>query len=149
MTYKYEPQIPSIINNLQESGETFELLSSQDSNLNADWIENNFPISFSRIDWSKIPESVCIQYEIDLGLVTAFEKIVEERELGGTLVISWSNGLTLAIRTSMEVLRKYAEDIFYEEPDTWICNEQDGWCIEHYHEGEICFGKCMIGNKKK
>lgn len=62
MTNKYEPIVPSIVNDLRESGETFELLSSQDSNLNADWIENNFPITFNRIDWSKIPGSFCTRY---------------------------------------------------------------------------------------
>ena len=142
MINKYKPIIPSIVNDLRESGETFELLTAQESTLNAEWIENNFPITFGRIDWSKMPESVCTRYGDDSKLVAAFEKIVAEKELGGTLIISWSNGLTLAIRISMEVLRKYAEDIFYEEPDTWICNEQDGWCIEHHHDGEICFGKC-------
>ena len=143
MTNKYKYYAPSIVNDLQESGETFELLSSQDSTLNTEWIKNNFSIaSWGRIDWSKMPESVCTRYGDDSKLVTAFEKIVAERKLGGTLVISWSNASTLAIRISMEVLRKYAEDIFYEEPDTWICNEQDQWCIEHYHDGEICFGKC-------
>ena len=145
MTNKYEPIVPSIVNDLRESGETFELLTAQDSNLNTEWIENNFPIaSWGRIDWSKMPESFCTRYGGEhQELVTTFEKIVAERELEGTLVVSWSNALKLSLGISMEVLRKYAEDIFYEGPDTWICNEQDGWCIEHYHDGEICFGKCL------
>lgn len=144
MTGKYNHNTSFIVNDLQESGATFELLNSQDSTLNTEWIKNNFPIgSWGRIDWSKMPESVCTRYEQHQELVAAFEKIVEEKQLGGTLVISWSNALTLPIRISMEVLRKYAEDIFYEEPDTWICNEEDRWCIEHYHDHEICFGRCL------
>ena len=147
MTSRYKPQAPSIVNDLRESGETFKLLSSQDSILNTEWIENNFPIaSWGRIDWSKTSESFCTRYREDSELVTALEKIVEERKLGGILIISWSNALTLPIKISMEVLRKNAANIFYEEPDTWICNEQDQWCIEHYHDNEICFGKCVKTN---
>ena len=143
MTKKYKHYDPSIINDLQESGETFELLNSQDSTLHTEWIKNNFPIaSWGRIDWSKMSESVCTRYVQHQELVAAFERIVEEKQIKGTLVISWSNALTLPIRISMEVLRKHAANIFYEEPDTWICNEEDRWCIEHYHDGEICFGKC-------
>ena len=138
-----KPLIAEIVNDFQASGEVFELLNTQENIESTQWLENNFPIaSWGRIDWSKMPESLCIRYGDDSKLVIAFEKIVEEKQLKGSLVIFWTNARTLPIKISMEVLRKYAEDIFYEEPDTWICNEQDGWCIEHYHDGEICFGRC-------
>ena len=81
MTYKYELQVPSIVDTLRESGETFELLSIQDTTANTEWIKNNFPIaSWGRMNWLLIPESVCIRHTDDSELVTAFEKIVEERE---------------------------------------------------------------------
>lgn len=147
---KYEYQIPSIVDLLQESGEIFKLLSSQELILNTNWLENNFPIaSWGRIVWSKVPESFCTGYIRDPELVTAFNKIVENKQLGGTLVVSWGNGLKLPIAMSMEMLRKYAEDILFEDSDIWICNEQDRWCIEYYHEGEICFGKCRTANEEK
>ena len=139
-----KPLMAEIVKDLQASGEVFEILNSKENMESTEWLENNFPIaSWGRIDWSKTPESFCTRYGGEhQELVTAFEKIVEEKQLKGNLVIFWTNARTLPIRISMEVLKKYAEDIFYEEPDTWICNEQDEWCIEHYHDGEICFGKC-------
>lgn len=144
MTNKYSPQIPSIVEELRRAGEDFELLSSQDTTANTEWLENNFPIvSWGRIDWSKVPGSLCINYLGDSELLSAMRKIVAQKQLEGNLLVSWSNGLTLAIRINMEVLNKYAEEIFQEDFDTWICNEQDEWLIENYHEGEICFGKCI------
>jgi len=46
----------------------------------------------------------------------------------------------------MDVMKKYAEKIFQEDWETWICNEKDEWLIENYHDGEICWGKCIIRN---
>ena len=47
MTNKHKHLIPSIVNKLRESGEDFELLSIQETAANAEWIENNFPISLT------------------------------------------------------------------------------------------------------
>jgi hypothetical protein len=146
MTNKYEPQTPSIVEQLRRTGETFELLTIQDTAANTQWLKSNFPIaSAGRINWEKVPESVCIEYFDDSELLLAFERIVAQQQLEDNLnlTVSWGNALTLPIQINMEVLRKYAESIFAEDWETWICNEQDGWLIENYHDGEICFGKCI------
>lgn len=142
-----KPLIADIVKDFKVAGEVFEILNREENIECNDWLESNFPIaSWGRIDWSRMPESACLRYGEDSELVTNFEKIVKEKQLKGTLVVFWTNARTLPIRISMEVLRKYAEDIFYEEPDAWICNQEDQWCIEHYHDGEICFGKCVAAN---
>lgn len=150
MKNKYEPQIPFIVEQLRQSGEDFELLTIQDTEANTEWLKSNFPIAFAgRIDWQKVPQSSSIKYSDDNELVSAFEKIVSERQLGGNLIVSWGNGLTLPIRIDMNVLKKYAREIFEQDWETWICNEQDEWLIENHHDGEICFGKCRTANEKK
>ncbi len=149
MVNKYKPQIPFIVEHLRQFGEDFQLLTSQDLQINTEWLQSNFPITFAgRIDWRKVPQSFCIKYSEDDELLSAFEKIVSERHLRGNLTVSWSNGLTLPIHIDMNVLRKYAEKIFEEDWETWICNEPDRWLIENYHDGEICFGKCRIASDK-
>ena len=145
MINKYEPQIPSIVEQLRLAGETFELLTIQDTAANTQWLESNFPIAFAwRIDWEKVSESVCFKYLDDSELLLAFERIVAQQQLEDNLnlTVSWGNALTLPIQVDMEILRKYAESIFQEDWETWICNERDGWLIENHHDGEICFGKC-------
>ncbi|MEL6442582.1 MAG: hypothetical protein AAFQ80_25495 [Cyanobacteria bacterium J06621_8] len=143
MKSKYEPQIPYLFDQLQQSGEDFELLTIQDLEANTEWLKSNFPIAIAgRIDWQKVPGSLCIKYSDYDELLSAFEKIVLEQQLGGSLIVSWSNGLKLPIRIKMNVMKKYAAEIFEEDWETWICNEQDQWLIENYHDGELCFGKC-------
>ena len=144
MTNKYEPQIPSIAKKLRSEGEDFELLTIIDTTANTEWLENNFPIaSAGRINWQKVPLSVCIKYSDYSELLSAFEKIVAQQQLEGNLIVSWTNALKLPIRIDMKVLRKHAELIFAEDWETWICNEQDEWLIENYHDDEICFGNCV------
>ena len=145
MTNKYEPQIPSIAKKLRSEGEDFELLTIIDTTANTEWLENNFPIaSAGRIKWQEVPESLCIKYSDYSQLLSAFEKIVAQQQLENNLnlIVSWTNALKLPIQIDMKVLKKYAEEIFAEDWETWICNEQNGWLIENYHDGEICFGKC-------
>ena len=149
MTNKYEPQIPSIVKKLRSAGEDIELLTIQDNTANTEWLKNNFPIaSAGRIEWQEVPESVCIKYSDYSELLSAFEKIVAQQQLEDNLnlTVSWTNALKLPIQTDMGVLRKYAEEIFAEDWETWICNEQDEWLIENYHDDEICFGKCIKTN---
>ena len=150
MTNRYKPQTPSIVEELRRAGEDFVLSSIKDAAANTEWIENNFPIvSWGRVNWEKVPNSMCIKYYDDYDLLlSAFEKIVAQQQLedNQNLIVSWTNAVRLPILIDMEVLRKYAESIFAEDWETWICNERDGWLIENYHDGEICFGKCVKTN---
>ena len=143
MNSRYKPQIPCIVEVLGNAGEDFELLSIDDTTANTEWLKNNFPIlSAGRINWEKVPNSICMKYFDDSELLLALEKIVSQQQLEGDLFVSWGNALTRPIKINMKVLKKYAEEIFQEDWETWICNEQDEWLIENYHDGEICFGKC-------
>ena len=150
MTNRHKPQIPYVAEELQNAGEDFVLLTIRDTTANTEWLKNNFPIaSAGRVNWEEVPDSVCIQYFDDYELLLpAFEKIVAQQQLEDklNLIVSWGNALSLPILIDMEVLRKYAESIFQEDWETWICNEQDGWLIENYHDGEMCFGKCVKTN---
>ena len=149
MTRKYEPIIPSIVEELRRAEEDFELLSIQDTAANTEWLENNFPIaSVGRINWKKVPESICIKYFGDSELLSAFKEIVAQQQLEGDLTVSWTNARTRPIKMNMKVLKKYAEEIFQEDWETWICNERDEWLIENHHDGEICFGRCIVNNEQ-
>jgi len=144
MIKKPEPRAPFVINDLRNYKAAVELLGSKDLTANTEWIENNFLMtSWGRIDWSKVPGSFCTQPKKDSELKEIFEEIIEEKNLGGTLIVSWSDPSILPIKINIDALKKYVVDIFYEESDTLICSEQDEWCIEHYRYNEICFGKCI------
>lgn len=144
MTSRHKPIIPDIVNYLRQSEEQFELLSSQDNSENADWLEDNFPITFAgRIDWEKVSTAWCLNWSEDPERLSAFERIAKDKQLEGNITIAWGNGLMLPIQIDMEVLKRHSTKIFEEDMDIWICNEQDRWCIELHHDGQVCFGKCV------
>ena len=150
MTRKDPPVYPEVLNYLRQEGETFNLLKpdSQEALTTAEWI-NNFPIaSWGRIDWSKVPNSSCKTWTNDSELLSAFKRILVESKLDEKLEISvivlWGNALTPPLQINLNVLLKYANEIFYEDWDTWVYSESDNWLIEVYHEEEICFGRYII-----
>ncbi|MCU0537120.1 MAG: hypothetical protein MUD14_24815 [Hydrococcus sp. Prado102] len=85
-------------------------------------------------------ESFCVTWTNDLELRAVFEQIVVKNDLKGSVIILWGNGLKLPLRIKLDVLLKHAQMVFAEDFDTWVYSDRDKWCIEIYHEGEICFG---------
>jgi hypothetical protein len=56
------------------------------------------------------------------------------------VIVFWSNALRPAIQISVDALLRHAVPIIAADFDTWIISKAKGWCIEVYHEGELCFG---------
>jgi hypothetical protein len=145
---KLKPVNPSVVDYLAQVEESFELLKldNQEAIKASEWLENNFPIaSWGRIAWDKVPKSSCITWTDFSELLSAFQKLVTENKLEGSVIVLWTNASTLPLKINMDVLVKYAEPIFEEDWDTWVCSEENKWCIEVYHEGEICFGYTCRG----
>jgi hypothetical protein len=45
------------------------------------------------------------------------------------------------IRVPETVLRAEMTPLLEVDWDTWILSPESRWCIEVYHEGEVCFGR--------
>ena len=151
MTRKYRPVNLKVVDYLIQAGETFNLLhtDSQEAVIASEWLEKNFPIaSWGRIDWPKVPNSSCITWTNDSELMLAFQRILVESRLDNkleiTVIVIWSNGLKPCLQINLNTFLKYANAMFQEDWDTWVYSESDNWCIEVYHEGEICFGRYII-----
>lgn len=147
MTYNYEPVNPSVVNYLRQAGEAFKLLKldSQEAITASEWLENNFPIaSWGRIAWNEVPKSSCLTWTNASELLSAFKRIVVENKLEGSVIVLWTNALKPPLKANLDILLKYAKAIFEEDWDTWVYSEEDKWCIEVFHDGEIFFGyTCM------
>ena len=142
---EYKLRFPYFIDGLNASDELFRILDIQHSQLNTKWLENNFPIlSSGRINWNEVPNSISNQWNETSDLVDQFYQIVNTKKLTGKVIVAWDNMNILPIEIDMSICLKYAEDIFEESFDTWICCEKARWCVEVYHEGEICFGNCLL-----
>ena len=143
-----KPVIPSVVTDLKRAGETFNNfnLDSPENRRASEWLENNFVIaSCGRIDWDALPDSLCLTWTNTSELLSAFEKIVRENKLKNSVNVLWTNVLKTPLKIEMNVMLKYAEVIFEEDWDTWVYSEEDNWCIEVYHEGDICFGYTCRG----
>lgn len=144
---KLKPINPSVVNVLKQAGEKFTLLDidSQENIFACEWLETNFPfVSWGRIDWNSVPNSLCLSWDNTDELVSSFEKIVMENKLKNSLTVVWTNALRPSLKIDMKVMLKYAEAIFEEDWDTWVYSEKDNWCIEIFHDGDICFGHNFI-----
>ena len=108
MTNRHKPQIPYVVEELRNAEADFVLLTIQDAAANTEWIENNFPIvSWGRVNWEKVTDSLCINYFDDYELLLpAFEKIVAQQQLedNQNLIVSWTNAVRLPILIDMKVL---------------------------------------------
>ena len=143
---KLESINPSVVNVLKQAGEQFTLLEidTQEALLASEWLETNFPfVSWGRINWNIVPNNLCLNWDDTDELVSVFEKIVLENKLKGSLTVLWTNALKAPLKINMGVMLKYAEAIFEEDWDTWVYSEKDNWCIEIFHDGDICFGYCF------
>lgn len=151
MTRKRRPVNPEVVNYLIQAGETFNLLQtdSQEAVIASEWLEKNFPIaSWGRINWPKVLNSSCKSWNNDSELLLAFQRILVESRLDNnleiTVIVIWSNGLKPSLQINLDTFLKYATAMFEEDWDTWLYSESDNWCIEVYHEEEICFGRYII-----
>jgi hypothetical protein len=138
---------PYIADYLVENQEEFELLKpgSEEENISSEWLKKKFPIaSWGRIDWSRVQDSTCIQWSEISEQVPIFDKIIADNGLGGDVVVLWTNASKMALKAKLAMIMKYSQMTFDEDWDTWICNLEGNWCIELYHEGEICFGYGQI-----
>ncbi len=133
-----------VIEALDRAQEKYALLPSDDSMRVTDWMESKFPVaSWGRILWPSVPDSTCLPWaNKGADLVDAFHSLCDRQDLANPqVVVLWSNALRPGLELSLESVRRHAAEIFNADFDTWIVCESDAWCIEVYHEGELCFGR--------
>ncbi len=144
MSSNLKPVTPLIVAHLIKSNEKFKLLeaNNQEAVSASEWLENNFPIApWGRVAWDKVPDSSCTALTDSSELPLAFEKIVLENELNGDVTVLWTNALKSPLELDLTVVLKYSNLFFEEDWDTWIYSNKDEWCIEVFHDGDMCFGK--------
>jgi hypothetical protein len=139
--------IQEVLEALNTAHEEYTLLSANEYAAVVDnWWQQSFPFaSWGRVLWEEVPNSVCIAWSEKWNdLVHSFQTLCSEQKLlNPTVVIVWSNALKPALSTSLDAVRRHAAVIFEADFDTWIICQTDRWCIEVYHEGELCFGRAI------
>jgi hypothetical protein len=138
--------IQEVLESLDSGGEQYRILPSElrgGSVQAIEWMKRAFPIAqWGRVLWSAVPESVCIEWREMRDLVTSFHALCEKEDLGDPIVVvAWSNALRPSLELRLSVVIRHAKPIFEMDFDTWVICEANFWCIECYHEGELCLGR--------
>lgn len=107
------------------------------------WIAENFPIAWwGRIDWSLVPDRVEKTWHNYHDLAATFRQLIVDEQLGDTNAIAtWNDASSLSLELNLGAVARHAELVFQASWDTWIVCPDQSWCIECYHEGEICLGR--------
>jgi hypothetical protein len=142
MNRKRDFFVPQFAYHLEEHQEYFKLLPPNNlgKDLSGEWLEINFPTILGRVDWKNVPGSYCLRWQSFSDLMSLFQTIINEECLEGEVIIMWLNILRIPLFLDLGILVKYGEEALDEDSNTWIMSQELGWCLEVYHEGEICFG---------
>ena len=136
--------VPLFLQENQETQSLFTILDEgeEEFQIASEWLEAKMPIApQGRINWEMISGKICLTWSNPSSLVNQLEDIVNEEKLCGDVFVLWTNTLKKPVKASLTVVLSHAEKIVNEDWDPWICSITDDWCIEVFHDGEICFGR--------
>ena len=107
------------------------------------WLEDNFPIAYwGRVLWSSVDGARCESYTDLAHASQIINRLILNEGLGNpSVIILFSNAISPAIEIGLDTFTHFAPEIITQDFDLWICCKEDGWCLEIYHENEICWGR--------
>ena len=140
----FKPIDPFVLESIRDNGDEYVLLKadSPEAKIASGWLEENFFItSGGRLDWDSVPDKVCKKWSSISDLLCVFRNLFGEESIKNEDVfVLWTNALKSILKLRMSTVLKYDKMILEEDWDTWIYSERHKWCIEVFHDGEICFG---------
>jgi hypothetical protein len=141
--------IRDVTDALRREGISFDVLSkdSSEASTAVAWLEERFPIEpWGRVGWNRVEHADCRQWSTWEDMIRIFGDLLERvgRDLhraDAPVLLIWSNAARPILRVPFAALRACGAEILDEDLDVWIVCPSQGWCIEKYHEGELCFGR--------
>jgi hypothetical protein len=135
--------IQTVLDALDARGEQYRVLYGSESEDAVSWLEQAFPVAtWGRILWDKVPSSRCTRWATLSDLEHRLRECCERESLDDlVVVVVWSNALRPGLELSLSSAVRHATPIFEADWDTWVLCRVEGWCLEVYHEREICFGR--------
>ncbi|HEX8695879.1 MAG TPA: hypothetical protein VF746_25915 [Longimicrobium sp.] len=145
MTKRGDPFLEPLLVELERDGVAYRLLPPEDAEHRAAqerW-ERAFPVaSWGRVDWEKVPGSTRLAvHDYDAAGERVRELLAGAARPGEPVWVMWSNALRPMLRLPAAAVAKHAALVVEVDWDTWIFDGEPAWCIEHYHEDELCFGR--------
>jgi len=144
--------IPGVLNALAHHGITHRIIPAQspeDSRL-TEWTQRTFPTVHSQVDWTRVAHHKCVEWWELEDLVLSFQKLADMLNPTTDVVVMWANALNPCVEMRLGDVAKIAWAIFEEHEtsrDVLVFSQADGWLIEMFHEGTLCFGRSGSENR--
>lgn len=115
--------------------------ASEKSKSLLNWFKSHFPIAWwGRVDWKSIDDYTNHTWSDTEDVKRIVRQFIKTNQLKGNILIFWSDASLPVLEMDLQTAFDNIEPIVEIDWDTWIFSPEEGWCIEIYHEGEICFG---------
>jgi hypothetical protein len=141
--------IRDVTDALRRAEISFDVLGGDSSEVSAamGWLEQAFSIEpWGRVAWSRVEQADCRPYATWGDMIRIFGELLDRVHPGQSppdapILVVWSNAARPGLRVPFAALRACGAEILDEDFDVWILCPAQGWCIENYHDGELCFGR--------
>jgi hypothetical protein len=140
--------IRDVTDALRRNGISFDVLSNDSSGAShaVAWLKK-FPIEpWGRIGWNGVEAADCRQWSSWESMLQTFRDLLDlvrqdPRDADAPILLIWFSATLPILRVPFAALETCGAEILDEDFDVWILCPSRGWCIENYHEGELCFGR--------
>lgn len=108
------------------------------------WLEQAFPIApWGRIDWEKVDGArrSCWAQVSDASRTINATLRAGFAKPDGIVYVLWTDATKPLLVLPTTALLSDVTPLLEIDWDTWFLDPAGGWCIEVYHEGELCFGR--------
>ncbi len=134
--------IQDVIEALDADGVRYQIVPPESCEDAVRWLDNLPETPLGRTDWTRVPSAACRPWATTEQLVRSFEELWRQHNLGNPVVtVIWGNALSPCLNLELAAALRHAAAIFEADFDTWIICPPEGWHIEVYHGGTICFGR--------
>ena len=131
-----------VIHSLKSSHAQYRMVPPNEEHPDLRWWQDAFPMAtWGRVLWNAVPRSECRHWTHAADAAETLSELGSNKDLGNRpVVVVWSNATQPCLELSFETVLQHVVPIIDADFDTWIICRAGGWCIELYHEGELCFG---------
>jgi hypothetical protein len=140
-----EPQpLPLLCTALTMTGDRFVLVEPGDQAHSAheQWLQRAFPIaSWGRIDWKRVPDRECYRWSDRSEASGLFTRVTRNLNRDSNVSVMWTDAMKPVLLLELATVARHLMRILDVDWDCWIFDREEGWCIESYHEGELCVGR--------
>lgn len=136
-------QLQRLVTSLKLTGENYRLINRSDVEYEAvaSWLETTFPISsWGRIDWGRVPDARCSSWSSTADLVYQLQQLADFPKVQHEVAVMWTDDEKPLIMLPFRAVLRHAARVVEVDWDCWIFDPNDAWCIEVYHEEELCYG---------